>query len=76
MRKECPGGSKRPLSEIDGDIAKIKAEIEEEYCLLGKAVCEIADQDAGKIGRLVDKLVELKNEHNTKNKGRKDENER
>lgn len=75
MRDECPGEVKRPLSEIEDDIAKIKAEIDEKYYLLGKTVCEIADKDAGKIGELVDKLVELKKERKAQNTGRRDENE-
>jgi hypothetical protein len=62
MRGESPGEAKRPLSEIEDEIAKIKAEIDEKYYLLGKTVCDIADKDAGKIGELVDKLVVLKKE--------------
>lgn len=66
MREEGRSRARRPVSEIQDDIGRIKKEIEEEYCLLGKTVCEIADQNAGKIGKLVDRLVKLKNELNTK----------
>lgn len=75
MRNECPGEVKRPLSEIEDEIAKIKAEIDEKYYLLGKTICEIADQDAGKIGELIDKLVELKKELKAQDIERRDENE-
>ncbi len=75
MRDECPDKAKRQPSEIDGEIAKIKAEIDEKYCQLGKSVCEIADQDAHKIGKLIDKLVELKNERRVQNTKRKNKNE-
>lgn len=59
---ECCGEAKRPLSEINAEIARTQAEIDEKYYLLGKTVCEIADKDAEKIGELVDKLVRLKKE--------------
>lgn len=62
MSDEFPCKAMRPLSQIDEDIAKTKSEIDEKYYLLGKTVCEMADKDAGKIGELVDKLVELKKE--------------
>ena len=75
MREQCPGDENRPLKEIEDDIAKIKAEIDEQYYLLGKTVCEIADRDAGRIGELVDKLVELKKEHKAQKARRRDENE-
>lgn len=76
MCDKCPGKEKRQLSDIEDEIAKVKAEIDEKYCQLGKSVCEIADQDAGKIGKLVDKLVELKKEHKAQSTGGRIENER
>ena len=76
MRDKCPENVKRQLSEIDDEIAKVKAEIDEKYCQIGKSVCEIADQDAQKIGKLVDKLVELKKERKDQSTGRRNENER
>jgi len=75
MHDECPGEIKRPLSEIEDNIAKTKAEIFEKYYLLGKTVCDIADKDARKIGELVDKLVELKKVRKAQNTGRRDKNE-
>lgn len=74
MRDECPS-EKRSLSEIEDEIQKIKAEIDEKYYLLGKTVCDIADKDAGKIGELVDKLVELKKEQKAQKSKRRDKNE-
>lgn len=75
MRDEFHSAEKRPLSEIDGEIVKVKAEIDEKYYQLGKTVCEIADKDAEKIGELVDRLVELKEERKALNTERKSKNE-
>ena len=75
MQEEGRSRARRSISEIQEDIGRIKKEIEEEYCLLGKTVCEIAEQDAGKIGKLVDRLVELKNELGTQNSGKREKNE-
>lgn len=75
MHDKCPEEPKRSLSEIDDDIAKIQAEIEEKYYQLGKIVCEIADNDAEKIGELVDQLIEFKKERKAQYTERSEHNE-